>query len=222
MQQPTYNKTLWKIITVIELVAAVAVILFDVLLPTLVLLGMAVVSLLIRREPVAALGFKRPASWPKMAGFALLGAVCLQLFDVGVLMPILNRLTGATIDYSGFVQLKGNLGQLLFFLALSWMLAALGEEIAYRGYLQKLLTDLFGDGPLGVWLTVGISSLLFGLAHTEQDLIGVVVTTVDALFYSWLKRKFDGNLWATILAHGFYNSVGMIVFYLVGPIYGLW
>ncbi len=216
------TKTLWKILTVIELVAAAAVILFDVLLPTLVLLGMLGVSLLIRREPVAAVGFKRPSSWPKVAGFALLGAVCLQLFDVGVLMPILNRVTGTTIDYSGFAHLQGNLGQLLLLLVLSWTLAALGEEIAYRGYLQKLLTDLFGDGPTGVWLTIGLSSLLFGLAHTEQGLIGVVVTTVDALFYSWLKRKFDGNLWATILAHGFYNSVGMIVFYFVGPIYGLW
>ncbi len=216
------TKTLWKVITVIELVVAAAVILFDVFLSTLVLLGMAVVSLLIRREPAAALGLKRPSSWPKVVGFALLGAVCLQLFDVGVLMPILNRVTGATIDYSGFAHLQGNLGQLLLLLALSWTLAALGEEIAYRGYLQKLLTDLFGDGPTGVWLTVGLSSLLFGLVHSEQGLIGVVVTTVDALFYSWLKRKFDGNLWATILAHGFYNSVGVIVFYFVGPIYGLW
>ncbi len=212
----------WKVITVIELVVAAAVILLDLFLPTLVLLGMMVVSLLIRREPAAALGFKRAPSWPKVASLALLGAVCLQLFDVGVIMPILNRVTGATIDYSGFAQLKGNAGQLLLFLALSWTLAALGEEIAYRGYLQTLLTDLLGDGPTGVWLTVGLSSLLFGLAHTEQGLVGVGVTTVDALFYSWLKRKFDGNLWATILAHGFYNSVGMIVFYFVGPIYGLW
>ena len=214
--------TLWKIITVIELVAVVVVVLRDLFLPTLVLLGMLVISLLIRHEPAATLGFKSTPSWPKVAGWTLLGAVCLQLFDVGVLMPILNRVTGTTIDYSGFAQLKGNLGQLLLFLALSWTLAAMGEEIAYRGYVQKLLTDLFGDGPSGVWLTVGLSSLMFGLAHTEQGLIGVVVTTVDALFYSWLKRKFDGNLWATILAHGFYNSVGMIVFYFAGPIYGLW
>jgi len=30
------------------------------------------------------------------------------------------------------------------------------------------------------------------------------------------------NLWAAILAHGFYNSIGVIVFYFTGPIYGLW
>jgi uncharacterized protein len=42
------------------------------------------------------------------------------------------------------------------------------------------------------------------------------------VFFSWLKLKFDGNLWAAILAHGFYNSIGVIVFFFTGPIYGLW
>jgi hypothetical protein len=216
------NKTFWKIITVVELVAAAAVILLDLFLPTLVILGMTFVSLLIRREQIGSLGFKRPHSWPRMVGFVFAGAVFLQLFDVGVVLPIMNRLTGTTIDYSGFANLKGNLGQLVPLLVLSWTLAALGEEIVYRGYLQKLLADLFGGSLPGILLTVGVSSLLFGLAHTEQGLIGIVVTTIDALFFSWLKLRFGNNLWPPILAHGFYNSLGLIVFYFTGPFYGLW
>lgn len=216
------SKTIWKTIAIIELVGAAVIILFDLLIPTLVIQAMIIVSLLIRREHVSALGFKHPKSWPGMIGFAFVGALLLQLFDVGVLMPILNRLTGVTIDYSGFASLQGNLGQLLVILALSWTLAALGEELVYRGYLQKLLGELSGSHLPGVLLTIGVSSLLFGLAHSEQGLIGVVVTSVDALFYSWLKRKFDNNLWVAILAHGFYNSVGVIIFYFTGPIYGLW
>lgn len=216
------NNTFWKIITIVELVVAAAVILLDLFLPTLVILGMIFVSLLIRREHIRLLGFKRPQSWKRMIGFAFISVVFLQLFDVGVVLPIMNRLIGTPIDYSGFANLKGNTGQLVLLLVLSWTLAALGEEIVYRGYFQKLLTSLFGSNLPGVLLTVGISSLLFGLAHTEQGLIGVVVTTVDALFFSWLKLKFDNNLWAVILAHGFYNSIGIIVFFFTGPIYGLW
>lgn len=213
---------LWKIITALELVIAATVILLDLFIPTLVILGIMALSLLVRRERLATLGFKRPLSWPRLAGFALVSVFLLQLFDIGVVMPILNRLTGTTIDYSGFASLQGNLGQLLFILAVSWILAALGEEIAFRGYLQTRLGDLFGHSSVGIWLSVVISSLLFGLIHTEQGVIGMVVTTIDALFYSWLKRKFDNNLWVSILAHGFYNSIGMIVFYFTGPIYGLW
>ncbi|MDX9955174.1 MAG: CPBP family intramembrane glutamic endopeptidase [Anaerolineae bacterium] len=216
------NTTFWKIITAIELAVAAAVILLDLFLPTLVILCLIALSLLIRREHIHSLGFKRPQSWSRTAGIALAGAVSLQLFDIGIVMPILNRVTGTTIDYSGFAHLKGNLAQLLLLLALSWTLAALGEEIVYRGYLQKLLAELFGSRLPGILLMVGVSSLLFGFAHTEQGLIGIVVTTLDALFFSWLKLKCGGNLWVTILAHGFYNSIGVLVFYFTGPFYGLW
>ncbi len=216
------RENLWKVITLIELCAAATTIIMDLFIPTLVVLGIMAVSLLIRREHIAAMGFKRPQSWLRMAGFVFAGVFFLQLFDVGVVMPVLNRLTGRTIDYSGFVSLRGNLGRLLVFLAVSWILAALGEEIVYRGYLQKLLGSLFGNSLPGILLAITISSLLFGLAHTEQGVVGVAVTTVDALFFSWLKRKFDNNLWASALAHGFYNSIGMIVFYFTGPVYGLW
>ena len=211
-----------KILTVIEIVIAVTVVLLDLFLPTLVILGMILISLLIRREKVSVLGFMKPKSWPGMIGIAFTSVIFLQLFDIGVLMPALNRLTGTRIDYSGFSALQGNLQQLIMFLLLAWTLAALCEEMVYRGYFQKLLFDLFGSGLSGVWITIGISSIIFGLAHLEQGIIGVVVTTFDAVIFSLLKRKFNDNLWAAILAHGFYNTIGMVVFYFTGPIYGLW
>lgn len=216
------SKTIWKIISMIELAVIVAVVLLDLFIPTLVIIGLMVVSLLIRREHIAVMGFKRPQSWLAMAAFTFVITLFLQLFDVGVVMPILNRLTGTTIDYSGFASLQGNLGQLLLLLGFSWTLAAVGEELAYRGYLQKVLSDLLGSNLSGVLLTVFLSSLLFGLAHIEQGVVGVVVTTFDAIVFSWLKLKYHNNLWAAILAHGFYNSIGVIVFYFTGPIYGLW
>jgi hypothetical protein len=55
------TKSVWKIVTVVEFVAAAVVILLDLFLPTLVILAMLAVSLLIRREPIAVVGFKRPA-----------------------------------------------------------------------------------------------------------------------------------------------------------------
>jgi len=216
------RENLWKIIAFIELCAITTTVILDLWMPTLVIIGLMIVSLLIRRQPISIVGFKRPQPWLGKIGFTFVFAFFMQLFDIAVVMPIMNRLTGTTIDYNGFASLQGNLGQLLLILAISWTLAAAGEELAYRGYLQKTLGELFGNSLPGVLLTVALSSLLFGLAHTEQGVIGVVVTTIDALFFSWLKRKFDNNLWASILAHGFYNSIGLIVFFFTGPIYGLW
>jgi membrane protease YdiL (CAAX protease family) len=216
------SETKWRIISIVELLVSAAVILLDLFIPTLVILVLIVISLLIRHENIRTLGFKRPSSWLKMAGFSCLVVVLLQFFEIGITMPILNHLTGKTIDYSEFAHLKGNIGQFLLFITLSWTLAAFGEEIVYRGYLQKTLYGIFGSGSPGVLLAIGISSLLFGLAHTEQGITGVVVTTIDALVFSWLKRRYNDNLWATILAHGFYNTIGVLIFFFTGPIYGLW
>ena len=181
-----------------------------------------ILSLLVRREKLSVVGFRKPKSWASMIAYSFIAVIALQLFHLSVTMPILNRITGTTIDYSDFSNLMGNVNQLLFFLLLSWTLAAVGEEVAYRGYTQKILTDLFGKTTYGIVFVIGISSVLFGLAHLEQGPIGVIVTTIDAVVFSLLKYKFDNNVWAPIFAHGFYNSVGMITFFFAGPVYGFW
>ena len=216
------TKNIWRVITVVEITIAVAVIILDLFIPTIVILGMIAISLLVRREGIVSLGFRKNKNMFRMMGVVLFSVFIWQLIQIGFTMPILNHLTGTTQDLGAFTELKGNLSQLLMYLFFSWTLAAFGEEIVYRGYLQRRISDLLGENTIGLILMIGISSLLFGIAHTEQGMIGVVVTTLDALFFSWLKMKFENNLWASILAHGFSNSVGLIVFFFAGPIYGLW
>jgi membrane protease YdiL (CAAX protease family) len=63
--------------------------------------------------------------------------------------------------------------------------------------------------------------VLFGLGHTEQGLLGVVVVTLDACVWSVLRIHYR-TLWAPVLAHGFNNTLGFITFFLVGPVHGLW
>ena len=120
-------------------------------------------------------------------------------------MPILNRINGEYQDLSQFAGLQGNLGALLIFLAVSWTLAAVGEEIVYRGYLPLRITAVFGANTVGILAAVVLSSVLFGLAHTERGTIGVILTFLDALFFSFLRWRFK-NLWAAVLGHGFNNT----------------
>jgi membrane protease YdiL (CAAX protease family) len=213
---------IWTIITIAEVLIAVAVIVLDLFIPTIVILGLIVISLVIRHEGIASLGFTRARSFAQMAGFVFTSVCIWQLFQIGFTMPVLNHLTGTTQNLNDFSNIKGNLEQFLIFLILSWTLAGFGEEIVYRGYLQKKLSELFGIDRFGLVIMIGVSSLLFGISHTEQGVIGVIVTFLDAIFFSWLKMRFDNNLWAAILAHGFSNSIGLITFYFVGPIYDLW
>jgi hypothetical protein len=59
-------------------------------------------------------------------------AVVWSLLQLGLVMPVLNHLTGDRRDLSQFADLQGNLGMLAGFVLLTWTLAAFGEEIAYR------------------------------------------------------------------------------------------
>jgi membrane protease YdiL (CAAX protease family) len=212
----------WTILAAVELAAAIAVILLDLFIPTIIILGLVVMSLLVRREKISSLGFRKVTNPLRMA-LAILGlTLAWTLLHLAVFMPVLNHLTGARQDLSAFETLQGNVANLFFFLVLTWTLAAFGEEIVYRGYLQRRILDVAGQTRTALFLAVAVSSLLFGLAHTEQGVIGVVVTTLDAIFFSLLKQKYGGNLWAPVLAHGFSNTIGLVAFYFVGPVYGFW
>lgn len=216
------RENVWKLISIVELIVAATVIIMDLFIPTIIILGIIAVSLLIRKEKLQTLGFRKNISWLNMMMTILLLVVIWTLLHLSVFMPVLNHLTGTTQDLSAFENLKGNFNQLLFFLVLTWTLAAFGEEIVYRGYLQKRILDLFGDTRTGIILAVGISSLLFGLAHTEQGTIGVILTFLDAIFFSLIKIHYDNNLWAAIFAHGTSNTIGLVGFFVFGPVYGLW
>jgi uncharacterized protein len=217
-----HNKKIWMAIAGVELAVTALTILLDLWMPTIVILGIIVVSFVVRKQRISTLGLKRPDYFSKMLGVVFLLSVVWTIVQFSITIPLLNHLTGATQNLSSFENLKGNVGNLFFLLFLTWTLAAFGEEIVYRGYLERRSFDLFGRGALGIIFAVCISSMLFGLAHLEQGTIGLVVTSIDAVFFSAVKLRYKGNLGASIIAHGFNNTIGIITFFVAGPIYGLW
>ena len=211
----------WAVIAAIEVVLAVAVVVRDLLLPTLVILVIAGIGLALRREGFATLGFRRLAH-PGRAAAQILGLTAgWALVQLGLIMPVLNHLTGGRQDLSDFSGLRGNVPTLALLLALTWTLAAVGEETVFRGYLPTRISDVLGNGRAGLVAAVLVTSVLFGLLHTEQGVIGVVVTFLDAIFFSAVRLRY-GSLWASVLAHGMNNTLGLTAVFLIGPIYGLW
>ena len=152
----------------------------------------------------------------------LIFVIIWTILHLALTMPLLNHLTGSRQDLSMFENLKGNTQDMLVFIFFTWTLAAFGEEIVYRGFLQHQIAYLIKKYRYGQILSILAVSILFGIAHREQGIIGVVLTTMDSMFFSFLKHKYNNNLWAAIFAHGLSNSIGLITFYFWGPIYGLW
>lgn len=174
------SRRLWRTVAVVEVLAAAATVVLDLWLPTLVLLAMAAVSLLVRRAGPGSLGLHRVGGAPLVVKM-LLFAAAWSLVQLGVTMPVAREVSGREQDLSAFDGLQGDVGMLVGLLVLSWTLAAFGEELAYRGYLFTRLREAVGGGSVGIVVGVLVSSVLFGIGHTEQGLIGVLVVTLDGI-----------------------------------------
>lgn len=210
-----------RVIAGLELGAAVVAVLSDAFIPSLVLVAMAAVSLGVRRTGPASLGFHRVARPVRLVGQMAGVAIGITALNFVLLMPVAHHVSGRRQDLSGFADLQGNPGLLAFYLVLGWTLAALVEEVAFRGYLMTRTTDLLGSSRTGVAVALVGSAVLFATLHTEQGLVGAVIAGFDGLVYGVL-RYWRSTLWAPVLAHGFIDTIGFVSFFLVGPIYGLW
>jgi len=217
------NGAFWTVLTAVEVGLAVLVVLLDLLLPTLMLLVLTVVSLAVRRVGPGTLGFRRPPSWPTVVATVAAVTVLWTGAQLAVVIPVLEHVTGQRQDLGTFDDLEGDAATLAVLLVASWTLAALGEETAFRGYLQVRIAALLGPDRAGtVTIAAVAAAVLFGMLHLEQGPVGVGATFADALLFSWLARRSPAGLWAAVLAHGFNNTLGLTTFFLVGPVYGLW
>lgn len=178
------------------------------------LLAVGAVFLWWRGPGWRALGLRRPESWPRTLLVATaLGAY--QLPSLYFVEPVIARLTnGALPDVSLFRPLVGNERQLLFWLAISWTLAAFMEEMVYRGWLVARVAEL-ARFTRGAWIAgVIVTSVVFGLAHLYQGASGVLATGLSGLLFGMAYLTSGRNLWCAILAHGIMDTIGFVMIYL--------
>lgn len=181
--------------------------------PFLLLLGW--VSLWLRRVGWRGVGLKRPDSWARtlLAGIAC--GVVFQTLSLTLLEPLIAKLTGELPDVSQFASLVGNPVLLVVWLALAWTLAAFGEEMVYRGYLMNRFADAGGASRRSAWIAaLLVVTALFGVAHLYQGLSGVIATALSGLIFGLLYLWSGRNLWAPIIAHGVYDTVGFVLIFL--------
>jgi uncharacterized protein len=178
--------------------------------PELLLLGW--ISLRMRRLRWRDVGFTRYGSWPVTVGIGVgLGAL-LETSQLLVTQPILSKLLGKQPGLDAFRMLTGNIKMTLLFVALSWTLAAFGEEMVWRGYLLNRVADLLGRGKSS-WLSLVIVSIVFGLAHGYQGLTGWIEEGLAGLALGLMYLRTGRNLCVPIIAHGVCDTIDMILIF---------
>lgn len=135
---------------------------------TVVLLPLVWLLLRLRGERWSTIGFAHP---DRLGGSIVVGVaagVLMELLATYVTTPWISAFFGVEPGFSGFKAIRGNLPLLFLFLAVSWTLAAFGEEICFRGFLMKRLAQLFGESR-GAWIAaLALSSALFGWATRSR------------------------------------------------------
>jgi membrane protease YdiL (CAAX protease family) len=184
----------------------------------LALLVYAWLFLWLRGKGWSDFGIKKPESWKKTLLLALLCGIVFQALSLYVIEPLLGKMTGDIPDVSIFKPLVGNLQQLIFFLIISWTFAAFLEEMIYRGYFMHRFADLFNRTSTGWIIGVILANILFGFGHAYQGESGMIATGITGLVFSGLYFASGKNLWAPIIAHGIYDTMGfLMIFFGVYP-----
>lgn len=219
--KPRFKGSSGLVLALAELLFMTAAILLDLLIPSVLVTLAGAVFVLVRKEQMPITKPLKSFTPARFLLTMLLWAVGWTAVQFCLIMPAQNHLLNDTRNVDAFAEVYQNLPNLLLFLALSWTLAAVVEEIAFRGFFQNRLISLFTSRRLGIILAVAFTSALFGLMHAEQGVVGVMVTAADSVFYSVIRYRYR-TVWASVLVHGFMNTIGLIAFYFAGPLYGLW
>ncbi len=177
--------------------------------PILVVLGL--LSVRLRNGGFSALGFKRPESWGRILAIALFAAVLRMALGSFVIEPLAAHWWPPIHAPAGTEHIAGNIKVALLWLLIIWTFAAFGEEISYRGYLTMRAADVAGGSIAAYWMATVLVSTLFGYGHYYKGPAGILDSGVAGLILGSAYLVAGRNLWAPVLAHGFIDTIGLIV-----------
>jgi len=106
-----------------------------------------------------------------------------------------------------FMTVSGFSGLLVNFIMIA-ILPALGEELLFRGIIQKLFSEITGKIVWGII----ISALLFSFMHLQFQgfLPRFALGVLFGFFYVW-----SGSLWLPIVAHFINNAIAIIGYSMI-------
>lgn len=97
---------------------------------------------------------------------------------------------------------------LLFNIFMIGILPALGEELMFRGVIQKIFTNWTKNPHWGIWIT----AFLFSAMHMQ--FYGFLPRMALGAMFGYL-LVWTGTMWVPILAHFVNNTMGVIGYFLI-------
>ncbi len=160
------------------------------------------------------IGFARPPRVRRAIAIGIVAGLAIELFAINVTTPLIASVTGMPPDVSDLQGVVGNWKLLLILFVVSWVLAAFGEELAFRGYLMNRVADGFGRTRVAWIISLVVVSVFFGIGHGTQGIAGIVQESLSGCWLGVFFLASGRNLTVPIVAHGVSNSLALVLIYL--------
>jgi membrane protease YdiL (CAAX protease family) len=99
-------------------------------------------------------------------------------------------------------------GGLLFNIFMVAFLPAIGEELLFRGVIQRIFTNWTRNFHWGIW----ISAILFSALHMQ--FYGFIPRVFLGVLFGYL-MVWSGSMWLPIIAHFINNAVAVVAMYMI-------
>jgi membrane protease YdiL (CAAX protease family) len=166
-----------------------------------VILAIALVSKLELRE---AFALRRPASWPRAIGLAVLCLVVIYLASFAYERVLSLFGDWSPTDEQGLVPDGWDSSRaapfVAFFLVVTLVAPAV-EELTYRGLGISLLQ------PWGTWLAIIATGVLFGAAHGL--VYGLPILAFFGIVVAWLRVR-TNSIYPGMVLHAAFNGIALI------------
>lgn len=106
-----------------------------------------------------------------------------------------------------FLNVK-TIGGLSFNIFMIAFLPAIGEELLFRGVIQRIFTNLTRNHHWGIW----ISAILFSALHMQ--FFGFVPRLLLGVLFGYL-LVWSGSIWLPIIAHFLNNALAVVAYFLI-------
>jgi len=113
----------------------------------------------------------------------------------------------AEIMVEKFMKVE-HISGLMFNIFMIAILPALGEELLFRGVIQRIFTNWAKSYHWGIW----IAAFLFSAMHLQ--FYGFLPRMVLGAMFGYL-LVWTGTMWVPILAHFVNNTIGVLSYYLM-------
>lgn len=142
----------------------------------------------------------------------LLAIVTFLVIDICI-QPFLEIYFGK-IDLSSVEEIRGNFTSFFILFIIMWVFAAFGEEFLFSGYYMKHFAEVIGNTNKAWFTAAVVLSIYFGVSHRYQGMAGIIAITLSSTLFFFMFYRHRKNLALLVFAHGFYDSIGLILIYL--------